>query len=183
MENEKSYTIEDRHVYVFDNMFTSEMVFYWENECKNAFFKRKEYSKDPTKMFYSAEFDIDMIAELPMCKQVVQKIKEKFGVDLQLMRAFINAQTYGDQSETHIDAFDETVTALFYIIPNGDWDKEWGGETIFYENDEPTVMVLPKNNRLVLADARILHCGRTPNRQCHISRYTLSLKYTKEAQK
>jgi len=177
MENIK-YVVDGRDIHVFDNLFTSDIVFNMSYLNKQSSFKRIEFSKDPNKLFYSSEFDMKVFKTMAMYKIVVEKITELYGYEPVLNRTFINAQNFGDVSEIHIDSVEEGVTAIYYL--NEIWDKDWGGETIFYEKDEPVVCVLPKSGRIVFADARISHVGRTPNRQCTETRYSFSMKFNKE---
>jgi len=92
-----------------------------------------------------------------------------------LYRVNINAQVFGDQTYYHSDSPKDGLTALIYLVKDT-WDKDWGGETIYYENEEPTRLVLPKRNRVTFADPRIPHVGRSPNKICPEVRYTLAVK-------
>ena len=172
---EKVYIVDDKKIYVYDNMFTGDVMFDIAIKNKKSVFQRKEYSKDETKLFYSADFELEQIIQTKFYKQIVKKIHEKFDIIVKLKRVVINAQTFGDMSEIHVDSPDGGITVLYYI--NEVWDKEWGGETVYYEKEEPVVNVLPKSGRIVFADSRIMHVGRSPTRQCIVVRYTLALKF------
>lgn len=93
-------------------------------------------------------------------------------------RAYTNVATYGDMLFTHVDCSENAgeVTALWYLCR--DWDLEWGGETVFYdESDEIAVSVRPRPGRLVMFDGAIRHVGRPPNRMCYAPRYTMAIKF------
>jgi Rps23 Pro-64 3,4-dihydroxylase Tpa1-like proline 4-hydroxylase len=172
---EKAYIVDDKKIYVYDNMFTDDVVFGIAIKSTRSVFQRKEYSNDETKLFYSAHFELEDIVSTKFYKQIVEKIYEKFDINVKLQSARINAQTFGDMSEIHIDSDVGGITVLYYI--NEVWDKEWGGETVYYEKGEPVVNVLPKSGRIALADSRISHVGRSPTRQCTDVRQTLALKF------
>jgi hypothetical protein len=70
---------------------------------------------------------------------------------------------------------DRHVTALYYA--NSQWHPDWGGETIYYNDDEDAELaVLPRLGRLVIARGAILHRGTVPTRICYEERYTLAYK-------
>jgi hypothetical protein len=60
---------------------------------------------------------------------------------------------------------------------NKKWDYKWGGETIFYEEKDTRMAVLPRPGRIVIFPGRVEHIGTIPTRICTQSRLTLALKY------
>ena len=59
------------------------------------------------------------------------------------------------------------------------WQADWGGETIFYNDDEDAVLaVSPKPGRLVVARGAILHRANVPTRSCYEERLTMAYKLT-----
>jgi hypothetical protein len=95
----------------------------------------------------------------------------------QVLRVYCNCVAYGDMLFTHTDVHDgkEGLTALWYIAP--EWNVDWGGETMFYDNAQDGVAcVTPKPGRLAIFDGTIRHAGRPPNRICYAPRYTLAFK-------
>ena len=67
------------------------------------------------------------------------------------------------------------LTALWYLCEQ--WDTEWGGETLFYDDaGDAQIAVTPKPARLLLFDGAIRHAGKPPNRNCPVARYTFAIK-------
>jgi SM-20-related protein len=67
------------------------------------------------------------------------------------------------------------LTALWFLCES--WDREWGGETLFYTADgDAQCAVTPRPARLVVFDSDIRHAGKPPNRNCPIGRYTFAIK-------
>jgi SM-20-related protein len=92
-------------------------------------------------------------------------------------RVYTNYASYGDTLLTHVDAPFEAreLTALWYLCES--WDREWGGETLFYDDaGDAQIAVSPKPGRLVLFDGAVRHAGKPPNRNCPIGRYTFAIK-------
>jgi hypothetical protein len=92
-------------------------------------------------------------------------------------RAYVNCSVYGDAYYVHRDcvAYERHVTALYYA--NLEWQPDWGGETIYYNDDEDAELVIsPRPGRLVIARGAVLHRGNVPTRSCYEERYTLAYK-------
>jgi Rps23 Pro-64 3,4-dihydroxylase Tpa1-like proline 4-hydroxylase len=92
-------------------------------------------------------------------------------------RAYVNCSVYGDAYYIHRDcaAYERHVTALYYA--NLEWQPDWGGETIYYNDDEDgELVVTPRSGRLVIARGAVLHRGNVPTRNCFEERYTLAYK-------
>ena len=84
--------------------------------------------------------------------------------------SYINSFQYGDTPYIHKDANHKnysdknlTVTSILYL--NKEWNENWQGETMFYDNDI-AYAVLPKFGRLVVFDGDIPHAARSPSRIC-----------------
>jgi hypothetical protein len=68
-----------------------------------------------------------------------------------------------------------SYTLLYY--PNPEWDDEWDGQTLFYDNDgEIALSVRLRPNRAVFFDSRILHRGTAPGRLCTGLRVSVAYK-------
>jgi hypothetical protein len=92
-------------------------------------------------------------------------------------RAYVNCSVYGDSYYVHRDcpAHLRHVTALYYA--NLEWKADWGGETIYYNDEEDAEFAIsPRPGRLVIARGALLHRGTVPTRSCHEERYTLAYK-------
>jgi SM-20-related protein len=92
-------------------------------------------------------------------------------------RAYVNSSVFGDGYYTHRDCEpqEKHVTALYYA--NLEWQTDWGGETIYFNDSEDAELVVsPRPGRVVIARGAILHRGGVPARICHEERYTLAYK-------
>ena len=108
---------------------------------------------------------LDALRDFPECS------------NYRVLRVYCNHVSYGDMLFTHTDVHEgkRGLTALWYVAP--DWDIEWGGETMFYDNAmDGVACVTPKPGRLAIFDGTIRHAGRPPNRICYAPRYTLAVK-------
>ena len=90
---------------------------------------------------------------------------------------YTNLLRSGDRPKAHVDNVSpKNRTVMFYL--NDEWNRDWGGETIFYDlNDEITKAVLPKPGRVVSFDGRIPHSARPPLTAAHRPRYITVMKF------
>jgi len=92
-------------------------------------------------------------------------------------RAYVNCSVYGDAYYLHRDCQPQErhVTALYYA--NLEWQPDWGGETIYYnDNEDAEFAISPRPGRVVIARGAVLHRGNVPTRSCYEERYTLAYK-------
>jgi len=94
-----------------------------------------------------------------------------------LSHGYAAAMRFGDSSAIHRDiSCDDCVTFLYY--GNLIWRARWGGETIFYDDDQSAVAaVSPRAGRLILFNAAIYHRAGIPTRECPTFRYGFSMFY------
>lgn len=67
-------------------------------------------------------------------------------------------------------------TILYFA--NKKWDIDYGGETLFYNNDKEIISAIkPNPGRFVIFDGNLLHSARPPQRHCSYNRYTIAVKF------
>jgi hypothetical protein len=123
-----------------------------------------------------------MIADLPekwrnkLDAKVIANAKQLVDKDYSIFRAYINAWKCDDVSLPHHDG--NHTTCVIYC--NRDYDVKYGGETIFYDNDEDVIgAVSPRAGRAVFFDGWMLHKAGSFNRMYqHDYRYTIAYKLT-----
>lgn len=94
---------------------------------------------------------------------------------IEILEAYINIYTPDSTCLAHIDSPSKGLTFLYY--PNTLWDINWGGETIFFDNNKEAVFTsIYKPNRLVVFDPRIMHLAKTPSILSESFRYTIAYK-------
>jgi hypothetical protein len=96
------------------------------------------------------------------------------GEAFQDLRAYANCAGYGEDYHAHRDSPEDSknVTILYYANPI--WERDWGGETIFYNDDNDAAMaVSPRPGRVVVSRGAILHRATGPTRSCYEERFTI----------
>lgn len=177
--NIRKFLVSGRELFVCDNLIEPVMVNHIGTLVRTLHYLRKEKSR-PGTAGVAAVSDIppDRIAGDPFLRGLRQTVERLFP-DEQFsdQRAYVNCSVFGDSYYAHRDcgAQEHHVTALYYA--NLEWNMDWGGETIYYNDDEDAELaILPRPGRLVVARGAILHRGCVPTRCCHEERYTLAYK-------
>lgn len=99
-----------------------------------------------------------------------------------LITCYMNGHTHGCDGYFHFDTDEDNCnTAMLYIV-KGEWDPDWGGETVFLDDRrEIYKSVLPKANRLIVFPSNINHCARGVSRKYQGIRKTLIFKTRRDS--
>lgn len=169
-----------RDVFVFDGLVPAEDAALYASAITKAAFTRTESARADTVEYrhWVCEMPLENLPRTslwPATERVIAQVRpgERFAP----YRAYTNYASFGDTLLTHVDAVPDTreLTALWYLCEK--WDKEWGGETLFYTDEgDAEIAVSPRPARLLLFDGAIRHAGKPPNRNCPVGRYTFAIK-------
>jgi hypothetical protein len=171
--------ISGRELFICDNFVDPEMVTAIGTDLKTMPFMRKEKSRaDVPGLASSANIDSALLPTDPFFLRL-RAIAEKMfpGEALHDQRAYVNSAVYGDSYYIHRDCPEHSnnVTVLYYA--NLNWLPDWGGETVFYKDDNDAVLaVSPRPGRLVVSRGAILHRATVPTQDCYEARLTIAYK-------
>jgi SM-20-related protein len=173
----RKISIGAKQIVVFDNLFPSDEVKKLYQFLARLPYQFNEVASPETKhiLHWAANLPLPIATGTPILNKCLELARE-FYTDrrLELRRLYVNSSHYGDMAYAHIDA-EKGVTALYYA--NAEWHERWGGETVFYDDDqEPVNVVAPKPGRLALFHSSILHRGGIPSRDCCQARLTVAFK-------
>lgn len=108
-----------------------------------------------------------------------------------LLRCYFNGYTYGTEGYIHKDSIPtlknyngqqwKQETILIYCNPEDQWDSNWAGETVFFDETKQEIIysTLPVNSRIILFDSDIFHTARSVSRACKTLRKILVFKTIK----
>jgi hypothetical protein len=175
----RRHSISDRELFVCDNLIDEAMVKRIGALVRTLQYVRKEKSRpDVPGLVAVSDIPSERISADPFLSGLRQAVERLFpGERFSDQRAYVNCSVYGDSYYLHRDcsAQERHVTALYYA--NLEWQPDWGGETIYYNDDEDAELaVTPRPGRLVIARGAVLHRGNVPTRNCYEERYTLAYK-------
>lgn len=180
MEASRRQTVDGREIRVYDGLLSKPDIYALTDMFDKGAFTRSEYARDDTTTVrhWVLNIPLDVSTRLPVYAPTLEAVRGfPAGETYRAYRCYCNHAAHGDVLFTHTDARpgEKGLTALWYIAP--DWDREWGGETLFYNaQGDAEAVVSPRSGRLVIFDGAITHAGRPPNRQCYAPRYTLAFK-------
>ena len=94
-------------------------------------------------------------------------------------RSYINFGIHSDNHKIHVDDFTvgDGITLLYYI--NRNWDKDWGGETIFYDDGGNEILYISPFvvGRLIIFSSTIPHSAKPQHFNAPPYRFTLASKF------
>ena len=171
--------ISGREVFVCDNIIDPMMVKQIGAVVRSIHYLRKEKSRPGVPGLAAvSDIPLERVTVDPFLRNVRHIVEQTFPTEQFLdQRAYVNCSVYGDSYYTHRDcaAHEQHITALYYA--NLEWQPDWGGETIYYNDEEDAeFVVLPRPGRLIIARGAVLHRGNVPTRICYEERYTLAYK-------
>lgn len=176
----RAHIVAGREILVFDDLFTPAEI-----ETVHRFASRLDYclnDYDAAGTEYSKHWKHEGIAaraaETPFFCEFVSLTFRCFPErELRLARLHFNLHLYGDLQLPHVDGDGQSVTLLYYV--NQRWERNWMGETVFYEsNGEPSLVIAPRPGRVVLFEGAIEHRAGVPQRECFEPRMSIALKFT-----
>jgi hypothetical protein len=172
--------VDGRDIAVFDQLVTPEESGRYAVALAHAAFTKTESARRDTAHLrhWVCEMPLGNLANLSLWPATVSALGlMRPDESYQPYRCYTNFSSFGDVLLTHVDALPERreLTALWYLCEQ--WDPEWGGETLFFdESNDAQIAVAPKPGRLLIFDGAIRHTGRPPNRNCFAPRYTFAIK-------
>jgi Rps23 Pro-64 3,4-dihydroxylase Tpa1-like proline 4-hydroxylase len=130
---------------------------------------------------WAASFSVEDFTKHALHSLALGKATEFSGIEnLVCYDVFASASSFGDMSFVHHDSPDkDTVSVLYYA--NNEWESEWGGETLFYsDEEEPLIAVGVKPGRLVVFGGQLKHRAGVPTKVCNEVRISLSMRFRPE---
>jgi hypothetical protein len=175
----RSVQICGRDVFVFDQLVSVEESARYYGAITQASFTRTESARaDAEFRHWICEMPLENLPRATLWQATERAMAAVRPAQRFLpYRVYTNFATFGDTLLTHVDAAGAApeFTALWFLCDQ--WDREWGGETLFYnESGDAEIAVSPKPARLLLFDGAIRHAGKPPNRNCPVGRYTFAIK-------
>ena len=176
--------IGDRDIWVFDGLLPMHSVTTMVNALDRAPFTRTEVATPETPQYrhWACEMDLRVLTGLPLYQATLKALAHTIpDRRYRAYRAYTNYASHGDVLMIHTDSQPgaDEYTALWYLA--NDWDADWGGETVFYDDDrDARFIVSPRPGRLVVFDGSIPHAGRPPARHCTSARYSFAIKLERE---
>jgi len=171
--------ISGRELFICDNFIDPAMVAAIGTDLKTMPFGRKEKSRaDVQGLASSANIDKALLPKDPFFLRLRAVAEQMFPGELfHDKRAYVNSAVNSDSYYAHRDSppGSDDVTVLYYA--NLNWQLDWGGETIFYKDDDDAVLaVSPRPGRLVISRGAILHRASVPTQDCQEARLTIVYK-------
>lgn len=160
-------------VKVFDDLFDEQFIADMDAYVKTLPFTQTEVDVHETHLQQGKSTDFDR--EHPLIKRMIDTYAEYIDSSI-LQRTYCNKILNTDTPQSHTDSkYEVDMTVLYYV--NKDYNFEWGGETLFYDNEDANLAVTPKPGRVAIFPGNILHSARPFLMHVTEPRYTIAFKY------
>ena len=171
--------VDKKKIYIIDGAVEQPEIADFFGFVNNLSFKKNERDHDSDQYpIFSVDFKPEFLEETTIGITARKLLDQQYpNQRFDLFRSYINMSHYGDLEYPHRDCHPNgnDITILYYV--NITWDYQWGGETMFYENGDTRLAVLPTPGRFLIFPGSIEHIGTIPTRACNKSRFSLALKY------
>lgn len=124
--------------------------------------------------------EAELLSNAPLIHKAWLTVRDKIFAGHTLVRCYANGMSYGMDGTVHTDASKPgNYTAVYY--PHLRWSPNWGGETIFYNEQENRITgcYYARPNSAVVFDGRIPHRANGVTRGYAGMRITLMFKTEK----
>jgi SM-20-related protein len=178
MKRKHRLTIDGRLLVVYDGFWDRKEQREFASFLTTAEYRRDERVSRATSHVTHWVLNLELDGARPLTERLAPLLKKHFGGRFEATRFYCNHHQYGDMLFGHRDCppGKNEVTALIYA--NERWEKDWGGETLFFNDDDDCVgAVTPRPGRLALFHGAIPHRASAPQRDSYVSRLTLAIKY------
>lgn len=139
---------------------------------------RRELIVQNSYAFLQADFDPSDFRQCELGQKLHTIASSYYRIEDRPERVFTMCFRYGDIDYTHKDHFSSGSGISLVYYPNPEWDPNWGGETVFFDEDnDASVCVGVKPGRLALFPGDIPHRAGVPLRLCPKIRVSLNLRY------
>ncbi|WP_268225303.1 2OG-Fe(II) oxygenase [Sinomicrobium oceani] len=172
-------TVDSKKIHIIDGVLTKEDVENFYLYLSRLSYFKVEKANDDDQL---PKFSRDLRSKIFETQSVVgikakELVKELYQEDYILYRTTINLILKGDMEFPHRDVSipRNDITVLYYA--NNLWDYKWGGETIFYEEQDSKIGILPMPGRYVVFEGYVEHKAGIPTFFSKQPRYTLALKF------
>ena len=120
------------------------------------------------------------ILDIVFTENSLDKIEEFIPTDkFYPERAYINLGLHSDVHKIHVDDAKPGGSKTLLLYMNRDWDCNWGGETIFYDDQRKNILYTSPfiPGRIVIFDGSIPHSAKPQHLSAVPYRFTLAVKF------
>lgn len=184
--NKNIISIDDeRNIIVVDDAFSFAEIsgLYTEAvNCKYSIYNSSEsevQSLDSKRLGCPLEIN-SSILQMVFTQKVVESLQDEVSQSkYYAARAYINLGIHSDPHKIHVDDFStgDGKTVLIYL--NRNWDRDWGGETLFYDDSREEIKYISPfvPGRIIIFDGSIPHSAKSQHFNAPPYRFTLAVKF------
>lgn len=105
-----------------------------------------------------------------------ERLGQGFNFDILVNKIYMNGQAHSQSGYWHVDSLTNETNEFTLVYFLKKWLPEYGGHLMIKTNND-VISYLPKQNRAIIFDSRLLHMGLEPSRHCRTQRESIALKF------
>jgi Rps23 Pro-64 3,4-dihydroxylase Tpa1-like proline 4-hydroxylase len=179
MEEKVLVTSTGEEIYIYDNVFPIYSVFNFQVFCERSMYQLNSESshfvgEEKRSHFISATYTDEDLQKMQFFESEYFTPLFRHLENKKRIRTWVLLSTYLSKYNFHPDNTVKGGTTILYYV-NSDWDREWGGETLFCNSaGELEIVVEFKPNRIVVFDSNIPHKPGLISRDAPPYRFTMT---------
>jgi len=111
-----------------------------------------------------------------VAKELTEEFMKLVPENYILVRSMASANTFGLDGDWHTDWPDPDTSITGVLYTDRNWERNWGGETVFVDADGKMVASEYEPRKLITFDGSIPHIGKGPQRRCKEMRSILAFQ-------
>lgn len=173
----ENYSINNKELYIFDNIFDDADVEYLNQYCLNSVYKPEHSSNDMNYDMDSRFVAMISPEELQNSKILpgLERVSNYLRKNLYIAYQYINHYTLNTSVSAHTDSSNPGEYTVL-IFPNKYWQDTWGGEIVFFEKGNVHKLIQFVPGRVIVFDSRLSHKVLPLTRNARKDRYSIALK-------
>lgn len=112
----------------------------------------------------------------PQAKTLSERFMDMMPDDYILVRSMASSNTFAIDGDWHTDWPHPGVSITGVLYTDRQWERNWGGETLFVDEDGNMSASEYEPRKLITFDSSILHIGKGPQRRCKEMRSILAFQ-------
>jgi len=109
-------------------------------------------------------------------KKLTERFKKLVPEDYTLVRSMASSNTFAIDGDWHTDWPHPGVSITGVLYTDRQWERNWGGETLFVDEDGNMAASEYEPRKLITFDSSIPHIGKGPQRRCKEMRTILAFQ-------
>jgi Rps23 Pro-64 3,4-dihydroxylase Tpa1-like proline 4-hydroxylase len=182
----KTIKVGNQPIHIYDDLMSIDEAKILHNSLLLANYNYLHVSEKENKLYITskdykllqAEISISDFSNMKIGDLFLKAVENYSDVNkIKLERVFSLCSKYGSTDYCHKDYFENGNGISAVYFSNLEWEADWGGEIIFFDEQGNDIAISYKPRRLLIFNGTINHKAGLPTRICKKVRISLNARY------